>query len=163
MKAWWGMGGTEREGARKSSVFTISCLKVKVKSFSPVGLCVTPWAVAHQAPPSMGFSRQEYWSGVPFPSPRDLHDSGIEPRFPALQADALPSEPRGKPHFIPETSIRYASEDVGGEGFSCQRRRYRFNPWSGKIPHASERLNPCATATEPELESPRTATPEPRC
>ena len=53
--------------------------KVKVKSLSRVGLFVTPWAVAHQAPPSMGFSRQEYWSGVPFPPPGDLPDPGIEP------------------------------------------------------------------------------------
>ena len=53
----------------------------------------TPWTVAHQAPPSMGFSRQEYWSGWPFPSPGDLPDPGIKPRSPTLQADALLSEP----------------------------------------------------------------------
>ena len=58
--------------------------------------CVTLWTVPHQAPPSMGFSRKEYWSGLPFPSPRDLPDSGIEPGSPALQADALPSKPPGK-------------------------------------------------------------------
>ena len=52
-----------------------------------------------QSPLSMGFSRQEYWSGLPFPSPGDLPDSGIEPRSPALQADALPSKPPGKPIF----------------------------------------------------------------
>ena len=55
----------------------------------------TQWAVAHQASPSMEFSRHEYWSGVPFPSPGDLPDPGIEPRSPALQGDALPSEPPG--------------------------------------------------------------------
>ena len=44
----------------------------------------TPWTVAYQAPPSMGFSRQEYWNGSPFPSPGDLPDPGIEPRSPAL-------------------------------------------------------------------------------
>ena len=70
---------------------------MKVKSLSHVRLFVTPWAVAHQASPSMGFSRQEYWSGLPFPSPGDLPDPGIEPRSPALQADALTSEPPGKP------------------------------------------------------------------
>ena len=70
-------------------------MKVKVKSFSPVLLFVTPWTVAHQAPPSMGFSTQEYWSGLPFPSPGDLPDPGIKPRFPTLQADALTSEPSG--------------------------------------------------------------------
>ena len=59
-------------------------------------LC-TPWTVAHQAPPSVGFSRQEYWSGLPLPSPGDLPDPGIKPRSPALQADSLPSEPPQKP------------------------------------------------------------------
>ena len=53
----------------------------------------TPWTVAYQAPPSMGFSRQEYWSRLPFPLPGDLPDSGIETRSPVLQADALLSEP----------------------------------------------------------------------
>ena len=57
---------------------------------------VTSWTVAYQAPLSMGFSRQEYWSGLPFPSPGDLPDPRIEPGSPALQADALPSEPPGK-------------------------------------------------------------------
>ena len=63
-------------------------------------LCPTlcdPWTVAHQAPPSMGFSRQEYWSGLPFPSPGDLPDPGIKPRSPTLQADTLTSAPPGKP------------------------------------------------------------------
>ena len=58
---------------------------------------MTPWTVAYQAPPSMGFSRQEYWSGLPFPSPRDLPNPGIKPGSPEFQADALPSEPPGKP------------------------------------------------------------------
>ena len=66
----------------------------KVKSLSCVRLFVTPWT--RQGPPSMGFSRQEYWSGVPFPSPGDLPDPGIEPRTHALRADALTSEPPGK-------------------------------------------------------------------
>ena len=71
-------------------------MKVKVKSLSRVRLC-DPWTVAHQAPPCMGFSRQEYWSGLPFPSPGDLPNPGIEPRSPTLQADALTSAPPGKP------------------------------------------------------------------
>ena len=70
--------------------------KVKVKLFSRVRLFATPWTVALQAPPSMGFSRQEYWSGLPFPSPGDLPDPGIEPRSPTLQADILTSEPPEK-------------------------------------------------------------------
>ena len=57
----------------------------------------TLWTVAHQAPLSMRFSRQEYWSGLPFPSPGDLPNPGIEPRSPTLQADTLTSEPPGKP------------------------------------------------------------------
>ena len=68
-----------------------------VKSLSRVRLFATPWTVAHQAPPSMGFSRQEYWSGLPIPSPGDLPNPGIEPRSPTLWADALTSEPPGKP------------------------------------------------------------------
>ena len=76
-------------------------VKVKGKSLSCVRLFATPWTVAHQAPPSMGFSRQEYWSGLPFSSPGDLPDPGIEPRSPAIQADALTSEPPGKPLFLP--------------------------------------------------------------
>ena len=100
--------------------------KVKVKSLSPVRLLATPWTAAHQAPPSMGFSRQEYWSGMPvlnevkvtqlcptiqstefsrpeywsgepFPSPADLPNSGIELWPHTLQADSLPAEPLGKP------------------------------------------------------------------
>ena len=58
--------------------------KVKVKWLRRVQLFVTPWTVAYKAPPSMGFSRQEYWSGLPFPSPGDLPDPWIEPGYPAL-------------------------------------------------------------------------------
>ena len=61
---------------------------MEVKSLSRVRLFATPWTVAYQASQSMGFSRQEYWSGVPFPSPGDLPDPGFEPLSPALQADA---------------------------------------------------------------------------
>ena len=67
-----------------------------MKLLSHIRPFATPCSVAYQAPPSMGFARQEYWSGLPFPSPGDLPDPGIEPRSPALQADALPSEPPGK-------------------------------------------------------------------
>ena len=78
-------------------------MKVKVKSLSRVRLFATPWTVAYQAPQSMGFSRQEYWNGLPFPSPGDLSNPGIKPGSPALQADALPSEPPGK------TSVQFSS------------------------------------------------------
>ena len=66
---------------------------MKVTLLSLLRLFETPWTVAYQASPSMGFSRQEYWSGLPFPSPGDLPDPGIEPRSPTLEADALTSEP----------------------------------------------------------------------
>ena len=71
---------------------------LKVKSLSRVRLFAIPWTIAHQDPLSMGFSRQEYWRGLPFPSPGDLPNPGIKPRSPALQADALPSEPPEKPY-----------------------------------------------------------------
>ena len=63
---------------------------------SRVQLCATLWIVAYQSPPFMEFSRQEYWSGLPFPTLGDLPDPGIKPRSPALQADALSSELPGK-------------------------------------------------------------------
>ena len=76
--------------------FLINTWKVKVKLLSRVRLFADPWTVAYQAPQSMGFSRQEYWSGLPFPSPGDLPDPGIEPRSLALQADALLFELAGR-------------------------------------------------------------------
>ena len=68
--------------------------------FSRVHLFVTPWTEAHQAPLSVEFFRQKYWSGLPFPFPRDLSDPGIEPGSPTLQADSLLSEPPEKPNHI---------------------------------------------------------------
>ena len=72
---------------------TLSC-------FSRVRLSVTLWTAAHQAPPSMAFSREEYWSGMPFPPPENLSDSGIEPvcpASPALAGSLFTTEPPGKP------------------------------------------------------------------
>ena len=80
------------KGGRGKRLYGRSCVCV----LSHVWLYVTPCIVAHQVPLSMEFSRQEYWSGLSFPSPRDLLDPGIEPRSPTLQADSLPSEPPGK-------------------------------------------------------------------
>ena len=79
-----------------------------VKSVSCSVMCDSlqhPWTVAHQAPLSMEFSRQEYWSGLPFPSPGIFPKPGIKPRSPALQADSLPSEPPGKLSQIPMVKI----------------------------------------------------------
>ena len=79
-------GGANGKESESESEVAQSCLT----------LC-DPWTVAHQAPLSMGFPRQEYWSGLPFPSPGDLPDLGMEPRFPTLQTDTLTSAPPGKP------------------------------------------------------------------
>ena len=70
----------------------------EVKLLSHVQLFATPWTAASQALPSIGFSWQEYWSGLPFSSPGDFPDSEIEPGSPALQADTLPSKQPGKPY-----------------------------------------------------------------
>ena len=86
-----------------STFLLLTCQKVKeiivvvVQSLSRALLFATPWTVACQAPLSMGFSRQEYWSGLPFPSPGDLPDPGIEHGSPTLHEDSFPSQPPGKP------------------------------------------------------------------
>ena len=80
----------------------IKAIHDKVKSLSRVRLFATPWSAASQAPLSLGFSRQEYWSGLPLPSPGDLPTSEIELGSPTLQADALLSKPPGKPMINPQ-------------------------------------------------------------
>ena len=77
-----------------------------MKSAGHIQLFAMPRTVAYQAPPSMGFSRLEYWSGLPFPSPEGLPDPGIEARSPALEADTLTSEPPGKPGGQVEASFK---------------------------------------------------------
>ena len=94
--------------------------EVKVKSLSHVQLFATAWTVARQAPLSMGFSRQEYWSGLPFCSPGDLSDPWIEPWSPALQADSLPPELPGKSHKRREGK----HENARGQGYMI-----RFITW----------------------------------
>ena len=86
----------------------------KAKSLSRVQLFVTPWTVAHQTPPSTGFSRQEHWSGLPFPPPGDRPHPGIEPASPTSQADPLSSEPPGKPEMT-----RAMAYDQVGPYASC--------------------------------------------
>ena len=92
-----------------------ACLKQIILCINPGGgglvtksclTLATPWTAACQAPLSMGFSRQEYCSGLPFPSPGDLPDPGIEPGSPALQADSLLTELQGKPHVNLSSIIR---------------------------------------------------------
>ena len=101
---------------------------VKVKSVSCVQLLATLQTVAHQAPPSMGFSRQEYWSGLPFPSPGDLPDPGIEPSSPALQADSLLSEPPGNPSICIKNHkfLWYLQFQSNYTGFVLASFLYRF-------------------------------------
>ena len=82
-----------------------------------VRLFVTPWTVARQAPLSMGFSRQEYCSGLPYPCPGDLPNPGIEPRSPALQADPLLAELPGKPIYVHMMIYPYLT-DFKGSGIN---------------------------------------------
>ena len=82
--------------SRQSGVNGSGTDDLEVKLLSRVRLFATPWTVAYQALPSMGFSRREYWSGLPFLSSGDLPDPGIESRSPTFQTDALTSEPPGK-------------------------------------------------------------------
>ena len=96
-----------------------------MKLFRRLQLFAIPWTVAYQAPPSMEFSRQEYWSGLPFPSPGDLPDPGIEPRSPTLQADALPSELPGKPsgnHSAHENTVDFPRSTDGEDHVHRQSR-----------------------------------------
>ena len=104
---------------------------------SCVRLFATLWTVACQAPLSMEFSRQKYWSGLPFPSPRDLPDPEIEPRSPALQADSLPSQPPGKLKKTGKTQISDSSSDPS----KCLRHLaflfpliYTDTTWKGVLP-----------------------------
>ena len=102
-----------------------------MKLLSLVRLSAAPWTVDYQAPLSMRFSRQEYWNGLPFPSPVDLSNPGTEPRSPALQADALPSKPPGKPikwevflfsYFADEKTEAQGGEGIGRREQGCGAR-----------------------------------------
>ena len=94
----------------------------KVKLLSRVQLFGTPWTVAHQAPLSMGFSKQRYWSGLPFPSPGNLPNPRNEPGSPALPVDSLLSEPPGKPNwyrcFQNVSHLNHVVFDLKGESLS---------------------------------------------
>ena len=101
-----------------------------MQSLSRVQLFATPWTVAHQAPQSMDFSRQEYWSGLPFPSPGDLPDPGIEPRSPTLQADTLTSEPPGNPKDLnvrPKT-LKLLEENTGRTFDDINQSKILYDP-----------------------------------
>ena len=108
-------------------------MKVKVKSLSPAQFFVTPWTVAYQAPLSMGFSRQEYWSGLPFPSPGELPSPRIEPGSPALQADALTSQPPGKPSFHEILLNEKVKAQYSMYSNYLYRQDYRKNRYTRKL------------------------------
>ena len=92
---------------------------LKVRSLSCVQLFATAWTIAYQALPSMGFSRQEYWCGLPFPFPGDLPDPGMEPRSPSFQADALTSA-----YICINTIIRSAKQSMNKQlGYNRNDRR----------------------------------------
>ena len=95
----------------------LSCLLLLPPSrFSRVRLCATPWTAAYQASLSMGFSRQEHWSGLPFPSPGDFPNRGIRHRSPTLQEDSLTSKPWGKPKNTGVDSLSLLTGDLPNSG-----------------------------------------------
>ena len=115
-------------------------------------LCDPHGPVALQAPPYMGFSRQEYWSGLPFPSPEDLPNPEIEPRFPTLQADALLSEPPWKPSYnihskIPGLVRRFLLRRSKSSSKihcytktkQCRKEHLSFPPWEPQTPFSFSR------------------------
>ena len=115
-----------------AKVLSHSCEQVKL--LSHVQLFVTPWTIAHQAPPSMEFSKQEYWSGLAFPPPGDLPNPGIKPGSPALRADALISELPGNPiweSYNPKWGFLGGSD---GKESACNARGQGLIPGSGRYP-----------------------------
>ena len=122
----------------------VRLVKVKVKSLSHVRLFVTPRTVAYQASPSMGFSRQDYWSGLPFPSPGDLPDPGMEPGLPHCRQMLLPSELKERSRQLAEAVARalaagQASEThpERGTGFASAAMK-----WSDSFMRESMKKNP---------------------
>ena len=96
---------------------------------------MTPWTVARQAPLSMGLSRQEYWSGLPFPFPGDLPNPGIEPGSPAWQADALSSEPPGNSHQGSSSNTFFMNQHVcGGRQEQKEPRELQSTSYKENLP-----------------------------
>ena len=123
---WLGNHHIQDEGqtTTKADLIVLSKVewKVKVKLLSHVRLFAMPWTVAYQVSPSMGFSRQEYWSGLPFPSPGDLPYPRIEPGSPTLEADALPPGSSRQMYSLVVYWLSLCAPDTRGPG---------FDPWSG--------------------------------
>ena len=128
-----------RDGARESVFSLRNSHSVMFKSY----LFVTPWTVAHQALLSMGFSRQEYWTGLPCSSPGDLPDPGIEPASSYIylywQAGSSPLAPSGKPQFVIQlfTIFSYNLLCFCGPTRLTQNQPSRVHFWSSVTPHLS--------------------------
>ena len=121
-----------------------------MKLLSHVRLFETPWTVAYQAPQSTEFSRQEYWSGLPFPSAGDLPNPGIEPRSPALPADALPSEPPGKPQDRRQKKRKRSSGAlIGGRRRKKHRLLLKTLCAAAAAAAAAKSLQSCPTLCDP--------------
>ena len=105
-----------------SESITLFVVVVVVKSLSPIWFFATSWTVAHQGPLTMGFPRQEYWNGLPFPSPGDLPYLGIEPMSPALQVDSLPMSHQRSPETLdtgPQRAEMYIKRAISVSPESC--------------------------------------------
>ena len=111
--------GTAQVSALSSISLAASPAWKCVSRFSHVRLLATPWAIACQAPLFLGFSRQEYWSGLPFPSPGDLPDPGLKLGSPALQADSLPSGTHSQGPGPPAGLLRQAEISASEEAVTC--------------------------------------------
>ena len=98
----------EPQGKPKTHIGYAMLLLLLLSHFSRVQLCATPQMAAHEAPLSLGFSRQEHWSGLPCPPPGDLPNPRIEPTSPTLQADSLPSEHQGSPKILESIAYPFA-------------------------------------------------------
>jgi len=122
-------------------------------SLSRVRLFATPWTIAYQAPPSMGFSRQECWSGLPFYSPGDLPDPGIEPRSPALRADALPSEPPGKLENVVQFSSVQFSRSVVFYSLWLHESQHARPPCPSPTPRVHSDSRPSSQWCHPAISS----------
>ena len=112
-------------GVTHGGIFTLVIIYFAV-DFQPVQFFETPWTIAHQAPLSMGFSRQEFWSGLPFPPRGDLPHPGINLGSPVLQVDSLLSEPLGKPQ------VALVVKNLLANTGRC--KKCGFDSWVGKLP-----------------------------
>ena len=113
---------------------------------------------ARQAPPSMGFSRQEYWTGLPCPSPGDLPNPGMEPRFPALQADSLPAEPPGKPKNTRVGSLSvlqwiFPTQELNRGLLHCRQILYQLSYQFSSVQFSHSVAQSCPTLCDPKNHS----------